>query len=221
MSAIWAGPKLPAGECIPTQPDGDSEESVRGDRIGDKFINSINPEGSTNVGDVVHGFDQATHNNGAGLNQLLTTSSAVLDSPDQAINDIGSIVTNLGQLTSLLRELRDPMKEVMLDAQTARPSIFRPPGRVGSVRRNPHPGQGISDIEQNLGDTIQFTLDEKWFSLRKLSAHAPGLRICSIRAPWINTLANYVNNRELDVITDTDRPCTASARPMELHCATS
>ena len=79
---------------------------------GTDFINSINPEGSKNIGDVVRGLDQSAHNNGAGVNRLLTTASAVLDSPDQAISDIASIISNVGQLTSVLRELRGPLKEI-------------------------------------------------------------------------------------------------------------
>ena len=59
------------------------------------FLNQINPDDSTNVGDVVNGLDRALHNNGPAINQLLSTSSSVLDSPDEAVSDMRSIITNL------------------------------------------------------------------------------------------------------------------------------
>lgn len=197
-----AGPLLPVGECIPISRSFTPKSLSEMIGSATNLVNSITPDGSTNVGDVVHGLDQAIHNNGAGINQLLTTTSAVLHSPDQTVNAIGSVVNNLAQLTSLLRELRDPIKEVMLDLHTALPSIVQATGGGSAVLG----GililvKAISDIEQNLGDTIQFTLDATSFSLRKASAHAPALADLLNPVPsWINIVANHVNNRELDLI---------------------
>jgi len=59
----------------------------------------------------------------------------------------------------------------------------------------------ISDIEQNLGQTLQFTLDQTSVMLRKASAHAPALTDLLNPVPsWINIVANHVNNRSLQTI---------------------
>src|SRR4030081_3574652 len=74
-----AGPQLRVGECIPLErsftPKGLSE--VIGSATN--FVNSLLPDGSTNIGDVVLGVDRAIHNNGAGINQLLTRAYAPLE----------------------------------------------------------------------------------------------------------------------------------------------
>ncbi len=193
------GPQLPAGGCIPLSRSSTPKSLSEVIGSATKFINSVNPAGSTNIGDVVRELDQAAHNNGAGVNRLLTTASALLDSPDQAISDIGSIITNLGQLTSVLKELRGPLKEILLDGQKSTANV-----RLGSlgaaeiVRSVCAIITLVADIERNLGDSIQFTLDATGVAVRKLSAHAP--RLANLMNPvpwWINTLANYFNPRAL------------------------
>ena len=47
----------------------------------------------------------ALHDQGPGANKLLTTASAVVDSPEQTIGDLDSITTNLAQVTNTLAEL--------------------------------------------------------------------------------------------------------------------
>jgi phospholipid/cholesterol/gamma-HCH transport system substrate-binding protein len=192
-----SGPQLPAGGCIPLSRS--STPKSLSEVIGSTtdFMNSINPNGSTNIGDVVRGLDQAIHNKGAGVNQLLTTSSAVLDSPDQAINDIGSIMTNLAHLTSVLKEIRDPLKEILYDALKTTPEVDAAvQGGTRLVEGVTWAAPLVADLETNLGQETQFTLDAVGFSVRKLSAHAP--RIANLLNPvpwWINTLANYFNPR--------------------------
>jgi phospholipid/cholesterol/gamma-HCH transport system substrate-binding protein len=192
-----SGPQLPAGGCIPLTRS--STPKSLSEVIGSTtdFINSINPKGSTNIGDVVRGLDQAIRNNGAGINQLLTTSSAVLDSPDQAINDIGSIITNLAHLTSVLKEIRGPLKEILYDALKTTPEVDT---AVEGGRRLVEGllwlGPLVTDLEINLGQEIQFTLDTVGVALRKLSAHAPRIaNLLNVGPPWINALANYFNSR--------------------------
>lgn len=192
-----AGPQLPTGGCVPLTRS--STPKSLSEVIGSSttFLNSVNPNGSTNIGDVVRGLDRAAHDQGAGVNQLLTTTSAVLDSPDQAINDIGSIITNLGKLTSVLVDLRGPLKEILNDAVKTLPSIDEASegGRrivEGVIWVTPL----VEDLEVNLGQEIQYTLDTTGFAVRKLSAHAP--RLANLLNPvpwWINTVANHYNNR--------------------------
>ena len=192
-----SGPKLPAGQCIPLSRTATPKSLSEIIGSGTAFINSINPNGSTNVGDVVREFDQAAHNNGAGLNQLLTTSSRVLDSPDQAISDISSIVTNLGQLSSVLRELRGPLKQILVDAEKTQPDVTRATEGTDKLLRPTVPLiNAAADIENFLGGEIQFTLDTVGVALRKLSAHAPRIaNLLNVGPPWINALANYFNGR--------------------------
>jgi ABC-type transporter Mla subunit MlaD len=166
------------------------------------FINSINPDGSTNVADAVRGVDQAIHNNGAGINQLLTTTSAVLDSPDQTVNDIGSVIRNLAQLTSLLRELRGPVKQILLDAQKTMPDIVNATDGGDRIFQTILPiDLLVSDLEVNLGETTQFTLDATSMAVRKLSAHSR--RLANLLNPvpwWINSIANIANNHQFGTL---------------------
>lgn len=197
-----SGPRLPAGGCIPLARS--LTPKTLSEVIGSAtdFINSINPNGSTNIGDVVREFDQAIHNNGAGINQLLTRSSALLDSPDQAINDIGSIITNAAHLTSVLKEIRGPLKEILYDAVKTTPDVdVAVVGGGRTVTGVSWVARLVTDLEVNLGQETQFTLDALGVSLRKLSAHAPRLSNLLNPVPWwVNTLANHFNYRPFSPI---------------------
>ncbi|MBZ4521814.1 MlaD family protein [Mycobacterium avium] len=192
------GPKLPAGECIPLSHSFTPKSLSEVIGTATNFINSINPDGSTNVGDAVRGIDQAIHGNGAGINHLLTTTSAVLDSPDEAVSDIGSIIRNLAQLTSLLRELRGPMKQILLDAHDTMPDVLKAAEGGERILTGMQPFLTLlSDLEIHLGETTQFTLDATSMAVRKLSAHAR--RLANLLNPvpwWINSLANIANNHQ-------------------------
>lgn len=197
-----AGPQLPAGGCIPLNRSSTPKSLSEVIGSATTFINSVNPSGSTNIGDVIRGLDQATHNNGVGINRLLTTSSTVLDSPDQVINDIGSIITNLAQLTSVLKDIRGPLKEILYDALQTTPEVD---ASVVAGRRlvegTTWAAPLVMDLENNLGQEIQFTLDSTGVALRKLSAHAP--RLANLLNPvpwWINTIANHYNHRSFSPI---------------------
>jgi phospholipid/cholesterol/gamma-HCH transport system substrate-binding protein len=192
-----SGAQLPASECIPLSRTATPKSLSEVIGSSTEFINSINPDGSENIGDVVRGLDQALHGNGAGVNQLLTTASAVLDSPDQATSDIASIINNLGQLTSVLRELRGPLKEILLDGDKTAPDLVATAEATGRIPRVAAPLIALaSDLETYLGQETQFTLDTVAVALRKLSAHAPRIaNLLNVGPPWINTLANYFNSR--------------------------
>lgn len=192
-----SGPELPAGGCIPLARS--STPKSLSEMIGSatNFINSVNPDGSSNIGGPVRELDRAIHNKGADVNKLLTTSSAVLDSPDQAVSDIGSIVTNLGQLTTTLTEIRGPLKEILYDAQASTPDVNNAVvGGHAIVSGVIWAAPLVEDLELHLGQEIQFTLDTAGVALRKLSEHAPRLANELNPVPWwINTLANYFNPR--------------------------
>jgi virulence factor Mce-like protein len=197
-----SGPVLPDGECIPLSQSATPKSLSEVIGSATNFINAISPEQATSIGDIVARFDEATHGNGADANRLLTTTSAVLDSPDRAISDIGSIVTNLAQLTAVLKDIRGPMKQILLDAQQTTPDLQLVSDGAWRITRT---AIGllpvVSDLEVNLGQEFQFTLDAVGVALRKLSAHAP--RMSNLLNPvpwWINTVANHFNNRPFPVL---------------------
>lgn len=203
-----SGAQLSPGGCIPleraTTPKSLSE--VIGSAT--TFLNTINPAGSTNIGGTVRELDQLLHNTGAGANQLLTTSSALADSPDQAISDIGSIITNLAQLTTTLKEIRSPMKQIMLDGPETTPDAVKAvDGGSRLVGAFPKVITAVGDIESNLGDETQLTLDSVSVAIRKITPHANALANLFDPVPWwINTVANHINRRQFHIFNIAYRP---------------
>ncbi|UXA05895.1 MCE family protein [Mycobacterium sp. SMC-2] len=207
------GPKLESATCI--SPDRSLSPKTLSEVIGsaDKFLNDINSDGSTNVADTVRGLQRLAHNNGAAANHLLTVSSALLDSPDQAISDIGSIVRNVAQLTTALNEMRGPMKEILLDARTttgdlatALDGTARLAGPVGIGTLGPLL-ESVGVLETRLGDETQLTLDTVSLLVRKLSPHANALASLFDAVPgWINTAANHFNAKQFGTFNIAYRP---------------
>lgn len=196
------GAALPAGSCIALE--NSSTPKSLSEVIGSatNFLNAVTPENSNNVAGVVSGLDQAMHGTGTGINRLLTLSSAVLDSPDQAVGDVGTIVANLTELTATLRDIRDPLKQVLLDAQQTTPDIAK--AVVGGnhlfFATTPLIVM-VSDLEANLGDETQQTLDALEVFIRKASAHSSFLANFLKPGPvMINWLINHANNNDLFTI---------------------
>lgn len=191
-----SGPQLPAGGCIPLARSSTPKSLSEVIGSATNFVNSINPKGSTNVGDVVSELDQSLHNKGAGIQQLLTTSSAVLNNPDQAVADIGSIIVNLSKLTSVLTDIRGPLKEVMLDAQQTTGDIDRGANGARRLFEVTVPIISlVSELETGLGQELQFTLDEVSLDIRKISAHSPRIaNVLNVAPWWINTEVNIIND---------------------------
>jgi phospholipid/cholesterol/gamma-HCH transport system substrate-binding protein len=192
------GPLLKPGGCVPL--DRSMTPKSLSEIIGsaNTFINAINPETSSNIGDVIAQVDQAAQGNGAGLNRILTGSSELLDSPDGAITDMSSIVSNLGSLTDTLVALRDPMKQILNDATTTTPDlVVAINGARNMTGPLPNVILAISDLEARAGDEIQLTLDTVSDVTRILSPHARGLASLLDPFPWfINGVANHLNNRD-------------------------
>jgi phospholipid/cholesterol/gamma-HCH transport system substrate-binding protein len=194
-----SGPQLRPGTCIPLGRSATPKSLSEIIGSTTKFLTSINPAGSTNVADSVSGIDRALSNNGSGINRLLTTSSAVLEAPEQAIGDIGSVITNLAQLTATLSEAKGPLKKVLLDAQQTTPDVALAVtagdklfiGEIPLITM-------ISDIEEKLGPhETQQTLDVAEYALRKLSAHAT--LFASLLKPFpvlINWFERHANNKQ-------------------------
>lgn len=195
-----SGRQLSGKECIPLSRS--ATPKSLSDIIGSatSFLNAINPEGSTNIGDVVGGLDKALRGNGPGLSQLLTTSSAVLDAPDRAVADIRSIITNLATLTSTLREISGPLKYSMLTTYKTTEDVEK--ALATPVFQGVIPLVGAaSDIEVELGDEIQTVLNDAEWALRKISAHAT--LFASLMKPYpvlLNWLERHANDKQFFTI---------------------
>jgi phospholipid/cholesterol/gamma-HCH transport system substrate-binding protein len=194
-----AGPQLSPGGCIPLNRSMTPKSLSEVVGASTTFINSINPAGSDNVGAVVSGLDQALRNQGPGANKLLTTTSAVVDSPDQAIGDLSSITTNFAQLTSTLAELDPTLKEVFNDASDSAAQEV-----AGTLQGASETFEGVipivdlaAGIEKQLGPQLQQLLDAVAVVLRKATPRAPYYASLLDVAPRvINGLINLANNHQ-------------------------
>lgn len=194
-----SGPQLRSGTCIPLSRS--TTPKSLSDIIGSAttFLNGINPEGSANIGDIVTSLDQALRDTGPKMNQLLTTSSAVLDSPDRAISDLHSIIVNLTTLTATLREISGPLKQSMLATYKTTADVEK--ALATPVFQGATSLVGLaSDIEVELGDQIQTILNDTEYALRKANAH--GTLIADFLKPFpviINKLENWVNRKQFSI----------------------
>ncbi len=194
-----SGRQLRSGECIPLSRAATPKSLSEVIGSATSFLNQINAHDSTNVGDVVNGLDQALHDNGPAINQLLTTSSSVLDSPDQAVSDMRSIIANLVTLTSTLREISGPLKATMLATFKTTPDVEK--ALATPVFEGVIPLVTLaSDMEVELGDQIQTVLNDLEYAVRKASAHST--IIADLLKPFpaiINKLENLVNRKQFNI----------------------
>ncbi|MFC6127385.1 MlaD family protein [Mycolicibacterium llatzerense] len=209
-----AGPKLAPGSCISL--DHSASPKSLSEVIGsaDTFLNAVNKTGSLNVADTIRGVDQLAHNNGASAGRLLTTSSALLDSPDQQISDIGNIIQNVATLTTTLTEIREPLKEIVQDGAGAISDVsVALDGTARLAGSTPGIGtlgpllESVGVLETHLGDETQITLDAVSDTVRKVSPHANELAQLFNGVPWwINTAANHFNAKQFGTFNIAYRP---------------
>jgi len=163
------------------------------------FINAINPAGSDNIGRLVAGVDQAVQNQGPNANKLLTTTSSVLDSPDQAIGDLGSISANLTQLTTMLVDINPTLKGVFDDgaASVTREVADSLKGSTDTFVGLRPIIEAASAIERELGPQIQQLLDAVSVMLRKISPRSPYYAsLLNVTPRVLNGLINLANNHD-------------------------
>ena len=197
-----SGPTLEPGECVPlsrsTTPKSLSE--VIGST--NTFLSGINPQNSSNIGDVVTNLAAATHDVGPGANAILSTASRLLDNPDAQISDLGSITNNLAIVSKTLVDLRDPLKEILNDSVITSPDVREGMAGAKLVIDNLQNFLILAgDLETHAGDALQVTLDAVSDVVRVNSPHTAGwLSIMGgILKPlpwWIDAVANHLNNRE-------------------------
>lgn len=192
------GPQLQPGQCIPLNKSMTPKSLSEVIGAANTFVEGINPETSSNIGDVVNQLDQAATGSGVGLNNILTTASRLLDNPDAPISDMASIIGNLAVLTDTLVDMRDPMKQIIEDAATTTPYVvdaFEGGQRLGEPL--PELVTLLSDLEVRAGDELQLTLDATADAMRIMTPHARGLASLLDPLPWwINGATHHFNNRE-------------------------
>jgi ABC-type transporter Mla subunit MlaD len=192
-----SGPQLADNVCIALAKS--TTPKSLSDIIGSatKFLNAVNPDGSTNIGGVVAGIDRAIAGNGPKINELLTTSSAVLDAPDQSISDLRSIMNNLVDLTATLKDVRGPLKEALLATYKTTDDVNR--GLYGGYAVFNGVTElvtMVSDLEIYLGDDFQLLFNDVEYVLRKISAHST--LFASLLKPFpvlINWLERHANDK--------------------------
>ncbi|MEZ0054101.1 phospholipid/cholesterol/gamma-HCH transport system substrate-binding protein [Mycobacterium sp. MAA66] len=194
-----AGPRLSAGGCIPLSRSLTPKSLSEVVGASTTFINSINPAGSDNVGAVVGGVDRALHGQGAGANNLLTTTSAVVDSPEQTLGDLDSITTNLAQVTTTLADLNPTLKEVFVDASN---SVLQEAIKTTVGAANTFDGvipvtDMASGLEKELGPQIQQLLDAVSVAVRKATPRAPYYAsLLNVAPRLLNGFINVANNHQ-------------------------
>jgi virulence factor Mce-like protein len=192
-----SGPELSAGECVPLGRTFTPKSLSQVVGSAADFINAINPKDSTNMGDFVTGIDKSLRDQGAGINQLLTTTSTVVDSPDQAIGDISTITKNLALLTSTIRAIDPTIEQVLTDALKLAPDISEMVlGADYIIQGVPPVVIMVGEIERELGGEIQQVLDVVSVAVRKLAARAPFYAsLLNVTPRLINGIANFVQTR--------------------------
>jgi phospholipid/cholesterol/gamma-HCH transport system substrate-binding protein len=193
------GQHLAPGGCIPLSRSLTPKSLSEVVGTSTNFINSINPPGSDNVGQMVAGIDQAFHGQGPDANKLLTTTSSVVDSPDQAIGDLGSITRNLKQLSTMLVDINPTLNGVFDDAATsvAQEADDSLKGVDGAFESIIPIVEGSAAIERELGPQLQQLLDAVSVVVRKASPRAPFYAsLLNVTPRIINGLINLANNHD-------------------------
>lgn len=193
-----SGPQLSAGACIPLGNSFTQKSLSQVIGSANDFVNTVNPRGSTNIGDALAGIDKSLRNDGPDINKLLTTTSALLDSPDQAIGDISSIVKNLAQFTSMLSDNYPTIKQVVEDAAAAGPGVAAAGwGAAALAWGIPPLIVLVADLETEVGGELQQTLDATSVLVRKLAGRAPYYASLLNASPRLITgIANFVQSRQ-------------------------
>ncbi len=192
------GAKLAADKCIPLDRGLTPKSLSQVIGASTEFVDAISPEGSTNIAGVVRGVDEALRNQGPAANQLLTTAARVLDSPDQAIGDLGSIVTNLGLLTDSIVDLEPTLRGVFADSVTIGPELQETTKYAAVAFEGIIPILTLAaDLETHLGPQIQQLLDATGVAIRKMTPRAPFYASILNAGPrLINGAINLANSHQ-------------------------
>ncbi|OMB87185.1 MULTISPECIES: MlaD family protein [Mycolicibacterium] len=182
------GPKLRPAECIPMNRTSTPLSIAEIIGSATDFVNAVNPEGSTNIADSLKGIDQAMSGQGDRLNQLMSRSSQLLDSPDRAISQLGQITRNVAELTSMVRDNRADIKTIVTDLPSAVPNAL---SSLEGAYEFDAPFVDlitiVNDIEIELGPEFQTALDATGELMRIASPHYKGI------ANMLNPLPRWIS----------------------------
>jgi phospholipid/cholesterol/gamma-HCH transport system substrate-binding protein len=193
------GDHLSPGRCIPLSRSLTPKTLSEVIGASTTFLNSINPAGSNNVGDLVRGIDKAARSQGPNVKTLLTTTSSVFDSPDQAIGDMASITRNLGQLTGTLNNLNPVTQQVFDDLASPDGAEIRDVllGADNSFEGLTNVVEAAAGIEKELGPQVQQLLDATSVVVRKATPRAPFYAsLLNVAPRVINGFINLANNHD-------------------------
>jgi phospholipid/cholesterol/gamma-HCH transport system substrate-binding protein len=208
------GSQLQPDHCIPVNRSFTPQSISQIIGSATNFVNSISPDGSTNIADALRGIDQTSEGNGKAASNLLASSSALLGNPDQTIADLGEITRNMAELTSMLRKNRDPLKDIVQDMPVTTPYIDTAiDGSVNLSAALPEATQLVGDLELKLGPEVQNALDEVSEFVRIFSPHYKFFADALNPLPrWISGLnfeppgatagglAKHINNHVFDLL---------------------
>lgn len=195
------GPELVSDNCIPLHRTATPKSLSQVVGSMATFVETISPEGSTNVADTVGGLQQLLQGQGGHASEFLTRLSAVMESPDQTISSTGSVVRNLATLTTRITEVQGTIEEVLVAAEATTPDLVV---ATDGVRRMteamPLLITMIADMERELGGQTQQVLDTVSVALRKMSPHATAISDLLNPIPgWITTVSDRFNEQGLQL----------------------
>jgi virulence factor Mce-like protein len=183
-----SGPKLAPGDCIPLAHSSTPMSISKVIGSATTFVNGLSPDGSTNIQSALRGIDEATQGNGAQLSRLITTSATLLDNPDEAIADLGSLTGNVAQLTAMLKANRQPARQIIEDMPITGPDLTAAiAGGADLTKPLGELVQLVEDLEVQLGPDIQLALDTVGDAVRHLSPHYRGI------ANMLNPIPRFIS----------------------------
>lgn len=155
-----SGPELEPGTCVPLERSATPKSISEVIGSAATLVDGITPSNTNGIADAVSGLDELVRDRGGDINTLLSTTSTLVENPDQAVADIGSIITDLAELTTALDANSGPLKEIV----TALPLTT---GNVADALRGsgdligalPEMTILVDDLERYMGTETQQVLD--------------------------------------------------------------
>ncbi|WP_245718144.1 MlaD family protein [Nocardia miyunensis] len=95
-----SGPKLAAGQCVPTSRSFAPKSISQIAGSAADFIDAMSPnDHKKSFQEAVDGFDKAMHGNGELADEMMQHAAQAMQSPNQFVADIGSIIHNMAPMS--------------------------------------------------------------------------------------------------------------------------
>ncbi|MFX0578493.1 MlaD family protein [Nocardia nepalensis] len=170
------GPKLAPGECIPLTRTATPKSISRVVGSTTRLINGITSSDSANLADTITGLDSAMTDSGPRINKLLTGGADLMNNPDKTVADIGLVLGNLAEFTSVLHENTGPLRNIIEAMPATTPYLSD--ALIGSTDimfALTSIVTGITDLERNLGGETQHMLDALPSVIHLATTRAPDI----------------------------------------------